>query len=64
LSSNAVVIIAVDAPKIYSLNYVGKSYSDITDAHDLTGRRYLVANAAGAFVGETASAMVNLHANF
>ncbi|WP_133646833.1 TonB-dependent receptor [Paraburkholderia flava] len=73
------------------INYVAKTYSDITNAnsipsyvianaavgyesrrwgvdlnvHNLTDRRYFVAaNAAGAFVGESLSAFVNLHANF
>jgi iron complex outermembrane recepter protein len=35
------------------------------NVHNLTDRRYFVAaNAAGAFVGESLSAFVNLHANF
>ncbi|WP_244124970.1 TonB-dependent receptor plug domain-containing protein [Burkholderia gladioli] len=73
------------------VNYVGKSYSDITNAnsipsyvianaafgydtrrwgvdlnvHNLTDRRYFIAaNAAGAYVGESLSAFVNLHASF
>lgn len=73
------------------INYVAKTYSDITNAnsipsyvianaavgyesrrwgvdlnvHNLTDRRYFVAaNAAGAFVGDSLSAFVNLHANF
>jgi iron complex outermembrane receptor protein len=73
------------------VNYVSKTYSDITNAnsipsyvianaalgyetrrwgvdlniHNLTDRRYFIAaNAAGAYVGESLSAFVNLHANF
>lgn len=35
------------------------------NVHNLTDRRYFVAaNAAGAFVGESLSAFVNIHANF
>jgi iron complex outermembrane receptor protein len=33
--------------------------------HNLTDRRYFIAaNAAGAYVGESLSAFVNVHANF
>ncbi len=73
------------------VNYMGKTYSDITDVnsvpsyvivnaacgyaahqwgvdvniHNLTDRRYFVAaNSAGAYVGESLSALVTLHANF
>ncbi len=73
------------------VNYMGRSFSDITNVnsipsyvilnaaagyeghhwgldlniHNLTDRRYFVAaNAAGAYVGETLSAMANLHADF
>jgi iron complex outermembrane recepter protein len=73
------------------VNYVSKTYNDITDAnsipsyvifnaaagystsrwgvdlniHNLADRRYFIAaNAAGAYVGESLSAFVNLHANF
>lgn len=73
------------------VNYVSKTYSDITNVnsipsyvianaafgyethrwgidlnvHNLTDRRYFIAaNAAGAYVGESLSAFVNLHANF
>jgi iron complex outermembrane receptor protein len=35
------------------------------NVHNLTDRRYFVAaNGAGAFVGQSLSAFVNLHANF
>ena len=35
------------------------------NVHNLFNRRYYVAaNAAGAFVGESLSAFVNVHANF
>ncbi|MFM0200735.1 TonB-dependent receptor [Paraburkholderia fungorum] len=73
------------------VNYVSKTYSDITNVnsipsyvivnaavgyeapkwgidlnvHNLTDRRYFIAaNAAGAYVGESLSAFVNVHANF
>jgi iron complex outermembrane receptor protein len=73
------------------VNYMSKTYSDITDInsvpsyviinaacgyatrrwgvdlniHNLTDRRYFVAaNSAGAYVGESLSAFVTLHANF
>lgn len=73
------------------VNYMGKSYSDITNVnsipsyvianaafgyearkwgidvnvHNITDRRYFIAaNAAGAYVGQSLSAFVNLHGDF
>ncbi|MFM0122294.1 TonB-dependent siderophore receptor [Paraburkholderia sp. RL18-101-BIB-B] len=48
-----------------ALGYETRRWGVDLNIHNLTDRRYFIAaNAAGAYVGESLSAFVNLHANF